>query len=89
MSSEQKKHNEYEDQNEHSAHEAQNSQTDKNKPWIINKIQNAGKSAGREFKHSSRVQEGSPADYVQKGWSRVASTKMGKKIKAQLDKNKK
>lgn len=83
MSNEQNEHNEYEEQ------KGQSEQNDKNKPWIINKVQNTGKSIGREFKHSSRVQEGSPADYVQKGWSRVMSTKMGEKIKAQLDKNKK
>lgn len=89
MSNEQNEHNEYEEQKGHNEYEEQKGQSEKNKPWIISKVQNTGKSFGREFKHSSRVQEGSPADYVQKGWSRVMSTKMGEKIKAQLDKNKK
>lgn len=44
---------------------------------------------GKEFKHSARVQEGSPVDYLQIGLKRIGSTKMGQKIKRQLDQNKK
>ena len=44
---------------------------------------------GKEFKHSARVQEGSPIDYLQIGLKRIGSTKMGQKIKRQLDQNKK
>ncbi|QDW97593.1 hypothetical protein DWB88_13690 (plasmid) [Staphylococcus warneri] len=44
---------------------------------------------GQEFKHSSQVQEGSPIDYLQIGLKRIGSTKMGQKIKRQLDQNKK
>jgi hypothetical protein len=58
-------------------------------PWLISKVKNTGQSIGKEVKHSSQVQEGSPADYVQRGLARIGSTKMGKKIKSQLDKNKK
>lgn len=61
----------------------------KRTPWIISKVKDTSKSVGKEIKHSSQVQEGSPADYVQRGLARIGSTKMGKKIKSQLDKNKK
>lgn len=63
--------------------------SDKKTPWVVSKVKETGKSVGKEIKHSSKVQEGSPADYMQRGLSRIASTKMGKKVKAQLDKNKK
>ncbi|MEX2935969.1 hypothetical protein [Staphylococcus saprophyticus] len=66
-----------------------NQSNDKKAPWLLSKVKETGKSVGREIKHSSKVQEGSPADYMQRGLARIGSTKMGQKIKSQLDKNKK
>lgn len=73
------------DENQNNENQSSNKKT----PWIISKVKETGKSVGREVKHSSQVQEGSPADYMQRGLARIGSTKMGKKIKSQLDKNKK
>lgn len=67
----------------------ENQDNGKRTPWIISKVKDTSKSFGKEIKNSSQVQEGSPADYMQRGLARIGSTKMGKKIKSQLDKNKK
>lgn len=78
------------DENKHSEQQDnENQDNGKKTPWLLSKVKDTTKSIGREIKHSSQVQEGSPADYMQRGLSRIGSTKMGKKIKSQLDKNKK
>lgn len=53
------------------------------------KFKKLAKYVGDEAKANTRVQEGSPVDYIQRGWSRFNKTKMVKKVKSKLDQNKK
>ena len=69
--------------------ESSNQEQQQEKPKKFKTTRKVAKYFGQEFKHSSKVQEGSPIDYLQIGWKRIVSTKMGQKIKRQLEQNKK
>lgn len=56
---------------------------------VLNGLKRVKKNIGGDINHSKKIQEGSPADFLQRGVKRLGSTNFGKKVKDRLDLNKK